>query len=344
MISLGDIKENQLLDIKVYQGIPEKCICGSPIVIDDQMQTIKCSNENCQNNIFRRFRTFIDYLGAEWSDDDIHKIIKERKLVTPFQLFKLPSFIENKHFSTDIIDLSMKLKSVCGPNDKIDIQKGSNQMSVLQSSLLREYRLYQIVEMSGHQKIKPIAKDLFTGFYNMHDAYTHIKLWPVTFVSNRLGLKTTDSLGLAADIYNELLRIENELKFGEQFFTVIKPDTVINLSTSGELDGFINVQEFIDTVQNRYDDRVEINLIPTIYQKIDAYINDYDTYSKSYKRAWDLNEQYLLKQRQNHLINESDIGKIPDDTKFHQIGEKVFIGTANLFIQRLDNIYLKGAV
>ena len=266
---------------------------------------------------------------ADWSDDDIRKIIKERKLITPFQLLKMPCLINNSKFSTEIKDIDTKLKMVCDPNNSIDEHKLKEDPAILSDKTLRECRLYQIVEMSGHNGIVPIAKDIFRGFNSMQEAYTCIKLWPVVFIQERLGLKNKEQIGIASGIYDKLLEIENELKFAEKFFTIIKPDTILNVQTSGKLENFFNLIEFMDFIQDRYSGMVEINLVPTTYQLLDAYISDYDNGSIKYSKAHKLNEQNIQTQENNY------------NNSFHEDGERVFIGQAKEFIDRLDKIYLK---
>lgn len=266
---------------------------------------------------------------ADWSDDDIRKIIKERKLITPFQLLKMPYLINNSKFSTEIKDIDTKLKMVCDPNNSIDEHKLKEDPAILSDKTLRECRLYQIVEMSGHNEIVPIAKDIFRGFNSMQEAYTCIKLWPVVFIQERLGLKNKEQIGIASGIYDKLLEIENELKFAEKFFTIIKPDTILNVQTSGKLENFFNLIEFIDFVQSRYGGIVEINLVPTTYQLLDAYISDYDNGSIKYSKAHKLNEQNIQTQENKY------------SNSFHKDGERVFIGQAKDFIDRLDKLYLK---
>lgn len=79
-------------------------------------------------------------------------------------------------------------------------------------------------------------------------------------------------------------------------------------------------------------------MVPQIFNKSDIYIQDFDNDSENLLKAQNINEQYQLYGIQNKVFNKSDIGNKDDNNKFHLIGEKIFIGTADELVNRLDEI------
>lgn len=340
-ISLKDITDNELIDKGILNTMPEKCVCGAQLICDDSLQKLICQDVQCESELAERFLRFTNDMGQDlWTIQDCLTLIQEKKLVQPFQIFRIPLMIGNGKLKTSVKNIDDKVTQVCDPKHKLQKEKLINNMQLLQMNSLRDCELYQIAEFSEHRHIKYIAKDVFRGLHSIQEAYTYIKLWPVTFIATRLGLKTDDSIKMASEIYNTLINIESELRFGEKYFNVKNNQSItLNLATCQELSEYRTVNEFIDTIEHRYNGKVSINLVPSIYQKLDAYINDFDNFSSKYQKADNLNEQHQLKQLAKHEIKKEDIGKLEKDSTFHAVGEKIFIGDTKKFIERLDKIY-----
>lgn len=340
-ISFKEATDNELVQPKILQTLPKECECGAQLIFDDQLQRIMCQDVQCETELIDRFYRAVRKSGqASWTREDCAILIREKRLKTPYQLFRLPRMLKQGQFKTSVQNLGDKLIEICDPQHTLLMQQVFEDIQILQSSKLRVLELYQIVEISQHKYIAQAAKDLFRGTNSIQEAYTYIKLWPITFIQNRLGLVTEDGQRIASEIYSKLLEIENELRFGEKYFTIKTPQVVtLNIATCGQLADYTTVTEFIDNVEHRYNGKVAINLVPSIYSQLDAYINDFDIVSAKFRRASDLNEQYQLKKLARHEISEDDIGKLDRNTQFHSIGEQIFIGSADKFIERLDRIY-----
>lgn len=334
-ISILEADENELVDFRLLDTIPKSCQCGNKLCIDDSFQNLICTSEKCTDRLADRVLKLTRDMGqTQWSKQDCVQIVNKLKLSQPYQLFIVPRALKDANDQ-----IVKKLIEVCDPQGKQGVKSVDN-IHTLADSKLRQYQLEDIAKFSEHKDLSDIQKDLFRGLKNISEAYIYFKLWPVTFIANRLGLKTDEEVCIASEIQSRLLEVESELKYGEKRFSV-KNDSIITitLATSGIFKSFRNNTEFIDAIYERYNGMVAINLVPQIYQKVEAYINDYDKISQKYAQAMNINEQYQLKLLASRDIAKSDLEKLPDDSMFHTIGEKIFIGQADEFIARLDRIY-----
>lgn len=340
-ISLEDAEKYELLDFEILQSIPKKCKCEAKLQLDDSLQNVICSDIKCKNNIASRLYSLVKDSGQQlWTLDDCINIANQLDIKTPYNIYTLPRYVDKQNLG--IKNLGAKLIDVCDPTHSIPVSDVAENIKVLTNQKVRKISLQDMVELSGYSEIKAVAKDLFRGFQSINEAYVYIKLWPVTFVAERLGLKTDEELKIAAEIYDKLLKIEGELKFGSRYFTIIdKAKYRISVQTSGQLKDYVNVTEFIDNIEHRYSGLVQINLVPQVFQNLDVYLQDFDQFSQKFKMASDINEQYQLAKLVRHEIDREDIGSKGESGGFHLVGEKIFIGNSDELIKRLDELLEK---
>lgn len=337
-ISLEDAEKYELLDFDILQSIPKRCNCGAKLQFDDSMSNVVCSDVSCRNDVAERLYGLVRDSGQQlWTPEDCTKLTTELGLKTPYSIYVLPRLVEKRNI--DIKNIGAKLIDVCDPTHSVQIQDVAEDIKVLTNQKLRRLELSSIVELSNHSEIKVIAKDLFRGMRSLKEAYVYIKLWPVMFVAERLGLRTDNELKLAAEIYDRLLQIEDELKYGEKFFTILDKSVIrLKVAASGQLQDFQNINEFIDTIEHRYNGKVQISLVPQVFQSLDVYLSDFDQSSQKFITASNINEQYQLAKLARHEIQREDLGKIDQEDDFHPVGEKVFIGSQKSLIERLDRL------
>lgn len=341
-VSLEDAEKYDLLDFEVMQSIPRRCKCGAKIQLDDSLQNVICSDVKCKNEIASRlFRLTRESGQSKWTINDCLTVANKIDIKTPYNIYTLPRYLDKQDLG--IKNLGVKLIDVCDPTHSIPISDIAENIKILTNQKVRRIKLQDMVKLSGYLEIKPIAEDIFRGFQSINEAYVYIKLWPVTFVAERLGLRTDEELKIAAEIYDKLLQIEGELKFGQRFFTIEdKSRYTLQIQTSGQLKGYSNITEFLDNVEHRYNEKVQLNLVPQVFQNLDIYLSDFDQFSQKLKTASDINEQYQLGKLARHEIERKDLETRQNPTDFHPLGEKIFIGNSDDLIKRLDSILAKG--
>lgn len=339
MITMKEVEENELLDFKLLGTIPRKCRCGSDVIFDDSLQEIRCQDINCKFELAKRLLRFTRELGqASWNISTCEQLVKEFDIKTPFNLFDIPYKLSIGKRS-QISGLNSLLIEVCDPNRKLSTDEIHQDIKVLQDNKLREMTLSKLLKLECRRDIAEIADELAYGVDSISELYAYIHTWPVVYIATKLDLRTTKELQIAAEIQKELLQLEGELRFGEKKVQIIQPQAVkLNMQSSGALKNFDTFYEFSQYIKARYSDKIILNMVPQIFNKSDIYIQDFDKDSENLLRAQNINEQYQLYGMQNKLFSKSDIGNNDINSKFHLVGEKIFIGTTDQLIDRLDKI------
>lgn len=339
MITLKEVEENELLDFKLLGTIPRKCKCGSDIVFDDSLQEIRCQDVNCKFELTKRLLRFTREMGqTSWNINICEQLINEFDIKTPFNLFDIPYKLSIGKRS-QIIGINNLLIEVCDPNKKLSTDQIRQNISLLQDSKLREMTLSKLLQLECRRDIAEIADELTYGVGSISELYAYIHTWPVAYIAQKLDLKTDKELQIAAEIQKELTSIEGELRFGEKKVQIVQSKALkLNMQSSGVYQGFDSFYEFSRYIKSRYNNKIVLNMVPQIFNKSDIYIQDFDKDSENLLKAQNINEQYQLYGIQNKVFNKSDIGNKDDNNKFHLIGEKIFIGTADELVNRLDEI------
>lgn len=339
MITLREVEENELIDFKLLGTIPRKCRCGSDIVFDDSLQEIRCQDINCKFELTKRLLRFTREMGqTSWNINTCEQLIREFDIKTPFNLFDIPYKLSIGKRS-QIVGVNNLLIEVCDPDRKLSADQVHQNIGLLQDSKLREMTLNKLIKLECHRDIAEIADELTYGVNSISELYAYIHTWPVAYIAQKLDLKTNKELQIAAELQKELTQLEGELRFGEKKVQIIQPQALkLNVQSSGIFQKFDSFYEFSRYIQSRYDNKIILNMVPQIFNKSDIYIQDFDKDSENLLRAQNINEQYQIYGLSNKLFSKSDIGNKDSDNKFHLVGERIFIGTADKLIDRLDKI------
>ena len=264
-IEFKDAINNQLIEPHILEHIPRKCKCGADLVIDDQFHNIVCQSNKCDYITALRLNNLINYLGeTSISIEECFELVRKHKLSQPYQVIQL-----SKHGIDKLRTIAKSVQS-------------------------NEYSVYQIVEMGAPREIRGIAKELFRGASSIKEAYAYIKIWPIQFIANRLGMTTDEQLKLAYSIQEKLIQLEKELKYAESLFKIKAPQNIISLMIDKELDNFRDSNELIEYLEEKYHGDIEINLVPQVFSGLNACISDKGVQSRKFSNIDNLDNDCVF--------------------------------------------------
>lgn len=320
-ITLKEVIENELLSEDVIACIPEKCECGADIEFTESLRQIYCSNPRCTYKIAARLEAMAKLMKADgWGESTCVQVCKEFKLISPYQVFLLPNAIKNGATST-VPAFEKKVNSICNPE-------------------LRKVELWEVVKLAGIPSIATIAYKIFNGYKSISEAFVDIENGQVPFIANKLGLKKLDTTVMAVNVYNTLMEYKEELIFGEKQFEIYEPTgETLYMAITGGVNGFKNKSEFIDFINQRYNGKVNAMLMNSVTSQVEILVSEGDSNSNKSKTARRLNTKYIDKLLESGDYTAEDLGTFKNSRDLHPIGEKVFIGTSEEVINRLDKVY-----
>ena len=200
-ITFDDAREYELLSDNILKLIPSKCRCGQPLLLSDSLKTLKCSDSNCRYIIVDRVNNFNKKLKLGINTSDIDRLSKKLNLITPYQLFMLDLAYEN---------------NIVSAYDIYNIVEVVDKLKELKST---EWEIYQLVELCGIDTIANVAYKIFDGFTSITEAYDEIEQSQISFINDRLGIKSSDGAILAIGILSSLI---NEFKNRDEMVNYIE--------------------------------------------------------------------------------------------------------------------------
>ena len=317
-ISFDEALNNNLISDKTIKLLPSKCMCGSKLRFSDSLKNMICIENNCKSLIINRVMQFSKYVGIDIDYNKASIIVNKTKMITPYQMIILDTAFKSNMISNrdieNIIDCISKIKD-------------------------KQYYIYEIAKMCGIDDIYFVAYKIFDGFESFEDAYNEIEGGQVSFINERLGIKSSDSTILSLDIFNKLINIKDELIFAETQLKVKRYNQqIINISFSDNVKPFINKYELIDYLNSTYN--FKFNLITIINDNTDILIKNFDGNTNKYRASKIINDKFIAEQMNNGKITLADIGKhIPNELK--PAGYKIAIFSIEELLGVLDE--LKGS-
>lgn len=317
-IGFDEALNNEIISPVLIKSIQPKCKCGAHLVFSDSLRSVYCSNEKCIYNVIKRVNFLNKKLELNIYDIDIENIVKKLKLTTPYQILMLDEAIK------------------CGSITEADIHNSSNVVQNISMIKQKEYPLYEIVELSGIISIQNTAKAIFDGFDSVTEAYNEIDRGQLSFISERLGLSTTEASTLGVEIYNQLIKIMEELLFAEMQLKVKKySDYKLNIAFCDNIIPFLNKREYIEYINSL--SRYKFNYVSSISTYTDILIrNSSDNNSKS-RAARIINDKFIANSVNSGELNLSDIG-IFRDGEVKPIGNTIYICKSDELIHRLNGL------
>ena len=317
-ILIKEALENRIISPRVVDVIPMKCRCGCDLEFSDSLRELKCTDGNCIYSVIYRAQSFVKKLNINLSDNDVENVVNELGIITPYQLMMLPdAYREDEELIRNI--------GITNIEEVIDN---------IEEAQSKEYRLDYIVSLCGIKTISKVAHKIFDGFCNIEEAYTEITTGQLSFLNERLGIKSQDSSILSLEIYEMLLKLREELIFGESRFNIKKYDKeVLNIAFVDNIEPFVNKSELIYKMNHKYN--YKFNLVNVINSDTDILINNSESSGGKLRTARLINDRYVAELMNNGKLSLSSIGKF-NGNNLKPIGQKIFIGTLEKVIERLD--------
>lgn len=317
-IGFNEALDNEVLSPILLKSIQRKCRCGADIVFSDSLRNAHCSKDNCICTVIDRVSAINKKLNLNISDVDIENIVRKLKMSTPYQIFMLEVVVNN------------------GIITHADIHNLDSVMHNLKKAKHREYNLFEIAEMSGIISIANTAKAIFYGFDSVSEAYSEIDRGQLSFISERLGLSTTESSTLGVEIYNQLIQFMEEFLFAEMQLKVKKySDYKLNIAFCDSVFPFVNKQEYIEYINSIT--KFKFNFVSSISMDTDILIrNSTDNNSKS-RAARIINDKFIAESMNSGELNLSDIGVFRDG-EIKPIGNIIYICKSDELVNRLKRL------
>lgn len=317
-IGFDEALNNEILSPILLKSIQSRCKCGAKIEFSDSLKTAHCSNKKCIYTIINRVNAINKKLNLNISDIDIENIVKKLRLTTPYQIF--------------MIDAAAKNGSITGA----DIHNIDSVMQNLEKAKQKEYSLYEIAELSGIISIENTAKAIFNGFDSVTEAYNEIDRGQLSFISERLGLYTTEASTLGVEIYNQLIKFMEEFLFAEMQLKVKKySDYKLNIAFCDNIIPFLNKQEYIEYINSL--SKFKFNYVSSISTSTDILIRNSSENNSKSRAARIINDKFVANSVNSGELNLSDIG-IFRDGEVKPIGNIIYICKSDELIHRLSGL------
>lgn len=316
-ISFEEATQNDLVSTKTLEIIPNKCRCGAPLELSDSLRELKCVNKDCIYNIVDRLITFCNKTKLNIKDTELKELTLKLNIITPYQLLMLDEVYKN-----NIIN-------------KSDIQNIDEVMQSIKNIKEVDYFIYEIAEVCGIVSIEKVAYKLFNGFNSFEEAFEEIETGQVSFINERLGIKDSDSSILSIEVYNQIIKLKEELIFGETQLKIKEEEKErLNIAFTDNVSPFVNKSELMDKFNNKYN--YQFTLITTVSENTDILIkNNIDSNTNKYRTASLINDKFIAESMNNGELLLNDIGKIVE-TQLKPLGSKIYIDTLENVTLRLD--------
>lgn len=317
-IGFDEALNNEILSPILLKSIQPRCKCGAKIVFSDSLRTAHCSNKKCIYAVINRVNAINKKLNLNISDIDIENIVKKLRLTTPYQIL--------------MIDVAAKNGSITGA----DIHNIDSVVQNLEKAKQKEYLLYEIAELSGIISIENTAKAIFNGFDSVTEAYNEIDKGQLSFISERLGLSTTEASTLGVEIYNQLIMFMEEFLFAEMQLKIKRySDYKLNIAFCDNIIPFLNKQEYIEYINSL--SKYKFNYISSISTSTDILVRNSSENNSKSRAARIINDKFIADSVNNGELNLSDIG-IFKDGEVKPIGNLIYICKSDELIHRLSGL------
>lgn len=317
-ISFEEAIKNNIITPQNIQYIPTKCKCGANLEFSESFKHIQCTSENCKMIIVNRIENICSKIGMQFNQSDILKIVDKLKLITPYQILMLDKALEEKLIN------------------KNEIQSLTDNIQILKEFKDKEYYIYNIAELCGIEDISKVAIKIFDGFESFEDAFEEIEIAQVSFINERLGIKSSDSSILSVDIFNKLIALKEELIFGETQLNIKRyKKKLIKISFCDNVLPFINKSELLNYLNYKFD--YKFSICTAITESTDILIKNADGNNNKYRSAKLINDKYIADSMNKGELVLNDIGKFKNN-QLKPIGSSIYIDTLENVINRLHSL------
>lgn len=254
-----DIKENYAsygLPEEFADCLPDICpTCGAPTEISEVLTGLHCSNPRCPDKIVKRIQAICNSCGIlNFGEKTIESFLEYYDVHNPLQIFALrPGMLISDEVSEEVSD-----KIIAQINEK------------------KSFSLWEYVQIANIPMVQTSAKDIFSGYQSLYDAYKDIEEGGVGFIQKKLGI--------AADGESQSVRAMqvyvNLMTYKEDLFECEGDVSIIDLSDKMEINiycsdqaggGFKRKKDFYNEIERLFGDKVHFN-IASVNKKLNYLI------------------------------------------------------------------------
>jgi hypothetical protein len=316
-ISVREVLDNELMSEGTLRGIPTRCKCGAPMVFNDSLRNIQCSNKKCKYKLVSRIKRFAKITNINIDDSIALELIQYLGIVTPYQILMIDQVVEaNK-------------QSVRNIHNILEIANGIKKYKST------KHKIYEVAALCGISTIENIAKQLFEGFNSLDDVYNELDKCQVSYISDRLGIHNNDCAQFSVDIYNKLIELKDEMMFGEAQLEIDEYPNKMDIVITDNVLPFINKSEYIEFLNSKYN--ICFNMTTSVSDNTDILISNSTPASNKMHSATVINNRYVANEMNQNKLNLSDINKKVDG-ELKPLGVKVLICTSNELETRLNEL------
>lgn len=256
---VSDIKENYNsygLPYEFADCLPEFCMtCGSPTTIRESLTGLQCSNPRCPDKLIMRIKSICQSIGVlNFGESTIEKFLDYYDVTNPLDIFALKKgMLISDQISQEV-------------SDKI----------ISQIEEKKNFLLWEYVKVANIPDVQTSAKDIFSGYKTLEDAYNDIESGGIEFIQSKLGIEKSDEVSIRSmKVYKSLMDFKDDL------FECIGCVNIIDVSDKIELNvvcsdqvgnGFNKKSEFYSYVNERFKDKVHVNFLPSVKKSIDYLV------------------------------------------------------------------------
>ena len=256
---ISDLKENYNdygLPVEFADCLPEDCpTCGAPMEMSESLTGLHCSNPRCPDKLVMRIKAICQDLGIlNFGESTIEKFLDYYEVSNPLNIFALRK--------------GMLI------SDEISEAVSENIISQIEEK--KNFLLWEYVRVANIPGVQTSAKDIFSGYSNLTEAYKGIESGGVAFIQEKLGISNDNEVSIRAlKIYKSLMEFKEDLLECECEVNIIDVSNKIELNVvcSDQVgNGFSKKKEFYDYVNNTFGDKLHVNFLSSVTKKIDYLV------------------------------------------------------------------------
>lgn len=256
---ISDLKENYNdygLPVEFADCLPEDCpTCGAPMEMSESLTGLHCSNPRCPDKLVMRIKAICQDLGIlNFGESTIEKFLDYYEVTNPLNIFALRE----------------------GMLISDEVSEAVSENIIFQIEEKKNFLLWEYVRVANIPGVQTSAKDIFTGYSNLTEAYKDIESGGVAFIQEKLGISNDNEVSIRAmKVYKSLMEFKEDLLECECEVNIIDVSNKIELNVvcSDQVgNGFSKKKEFYDYVNNTFGDKLHVNFLSSVTKKIDYLV------------------------------------------------------------------------
>ena len=256
---IADLKEDYNeygLPPEFADCLPSECpTCGAMMEMSESLTGLHCSNPRCPDKLVMRIRAICQDIGVlNFGESTIEKFLDYYEVTNPLNIFALKK----------------------GMIISDEVSEAVSESIISQIEEKKNFLLWENVRVANIPGVQTSAKDIFSGYSNLTDAYKDIEAGGVAFIQEKLGIHNDNELSIRAmKIYNSLMEFKDDLLECECEVNIIdvSDKKELNVVCSDQVGGgFSKKAEFYNYVNETFKDKIHVNFLPSVTKKIDYLV------------------------------------------------------------------------